>query len=343
MGSPDPAVIGPALAAAAGDDRWTDVTATLIAGGKSNLTFRLTSPAGSAVLRRPPTGTLLPKAHDMGREVRVQQALAPTPVPVARIPLADDGGLLGVPCYVMELVDGQIIRDTLPDGFADAGSDRAAIAHALVDTLADLHTVDHTAVGLDGFGRAGGYIERQVARWSDQWARSSDHPVPDLDELARRLRADVPPDGGVAVVHGDYRLDNCVLDATDPGTVRAVLDWELATIGDPLADIGALLFFWREMGESFPVLIPGVSNLPGFPTRADLAQRYAERSGLDLSRIAYYEAFAAFRFAVITQGVARRAADGAMAGQQFGDVADDLAMMAAYGLERIPAQSRQGR
>ena len=189
-------LVGPALARALGDPGWERLEASLVSGGKSNLTFELTSAAGQAVLRRPPDGPLLPRAHDMAREARVQRALAATAVPVPAILFEDAGELIGVPFYVMEKVEGYVVRDALPAGYADSPRDRHAIADVLVDTLADLHAVDPDGVGLSGFGRPSGLGERQVRRWTEQWERSKNRDVPAVDELARRLRADPPPGPG---------------------------------------------------------------------------------------------------------------------------------------------------
>lgn len=324
--------LGPALASSLSDDRWLDVSAQLISGGKSNLTFEITSPAGVLILRRPPTGVLLPRAHDMGREVRIQRALAPTAVPVARIVLADEGELLGVSAYVMERVDGHIIRGEMPPGYASSPAERRALAYALVDTLADLHSVDQSAIGLGDFGRPTGFLERQIKRWSGQWEMSADRQVDEVDELGRRLQAALPPVSESTIVHGDFRLDNCVVDLAEPGKMAAVLDWELATLGDPLSDLGTLLCFWRKPGEPHPVLTPGVSHLPGFPSRDDLKMRYQERTGRDLSNIKYYEAFGQFKFAIIAQGIAARVAAGAMSGQEFGDLRAEVREAAEMGL-----------
>jgi aminoglycoside phosphotransferase (APT) family kinase protein len=259
---------GPAIAEALGDDRWRELDVTMIAGGKSNLTFELTSPAGSVVLRRPPTGEVLPSAHDMGREARVQRALAGTAVPVPRVILEDrTGELLGVPCYVMEKVDGHVVRDVLPRGYAPTPADRTAMADALIDVLADLHRIDPASVGLADYGRPAGFMARQLRRWRGQWDASKTHELPALDELGARL-ADAAPDAQRStIVHGDFRLDNCLLDHRDPARVRAVLDWELSTLGDPMADLGMLLFYWREPGEPEPLLTPAITRDEGFPGR----------------------------------------------------------------------------
>jgi aminoglycoside phosphotransferase (APT) family kinase protein len=321
-------VLGPALVRATGDDRWADPAAALISGGKSNLTFTLSGPAGELILRRPPTGTLLPSAHDMVREARVQVALASTPVPTAAIMLVDNGELLGFPFYVMEKVPGHVIRGDLPAGYAITADERRAIG----DTLAALHAVDHEAVGLADYGRPSGFMSRQVRRWTGQWESSRSHEVAEIDELAARLAATVPAQQRATVVHGDYRLDNVVLDPTAPGRIAAVLDWELSTLGDPLSDLGLLLLFWREAGEPELSLIPGVSHLPGFPRREELLARYGDRASVDLTDMDWYLAFAHFKFAVIAQGVSARSRAGAMGGQDFGDLDEEILGLAQRGL-----------
>ncbi len=330
-----PDKLGPALVAATGDDRWLTFEASLISGGKSNLTFIITSAAGDLVLRRPPTGELLPSAHDMGREARVQKGLADTDVPVAEIVLVDAGDLIGVPFYVMERVHGHIIRGELPAGYAADAAGRQAMSFAFVDVLADLHAVDPAAVGLGDYGRPAGFLERQVRRWTGQWEASRTHDVPEVDELGRRLAAAIPAQQRSSIAHGDYRFDNVVFAPETPGRIGAVLDWELSTLGDPLADLGMLMLFWAEPGERFPALIPGVTNLPGFPTRAEICARYAARSGADLSDLDPYIAFAHFKFAVIAQGVAVRSAAGAMGGQDFGNLDKEVRDLAIAGLARL--------
>lgn len=330
-----PDVLGPALARATDDDRWATLDASLISGGKSNLTFLLSSAAGELVLRRPPTGKLLPSAHDMGREARVQRGLADSAVPVAKIVLSDDGDLLGLPCYVMERVPGHIVRGELPAGYADDAASRQAMSWAFVDVLADLHGVDYEAVGLGDYGRPAGFLERQVRRWTGQWEASRTHEVPEVDELARRLAGAIPAQQRSSIAHGDYRFDNVVFAPESPGTIGAVLDWELSTLGDPLADLGLLMLFWAEPGEEFPALIPGVTNQEGFPSRSEMLERYAARSGADLSGLSAYIAFAHFKFAVIAQGVAARSAAGAMGGQDFGNLDDQIRDLAAGGLDLL--------
>jgi len=329
-------LLGPALADATGDGRWRALDAALIAGGKSNLTFELTSAAGALILRRPPSGELLPSAHDMGREARIQRALEGTSVPVPKIVLTEPGGdLLGVPFYVMEKVPGHVIRDELPDGYAQTPAEKLAMTDALVDVLADLHGVDADAIGLGDYGRPHGYLERQLRRWNGQWEKSKTHEVKAVDELGARLATLRPESQRSSIVHGDYRLDNCLMAPADPARVAAVLDWELSTLGDPLTDLGLLLFYWREPGEDKPALTPAVTRNPGFPGRAHLVERYARRTGAQLDDMAFYEAFAYFKFAVIAQGIAARVAAGSMAGQDFGNLDEEVTKIAEGGLVRL--------
>jgi aminoglycoside phosphotransferase (APT) family kinase protein len=327
--------LAPALVSVTGDDRWAAPAVQLIAGGKSNLTFVLSSPAGELILRRPPTGELLPSAHDMGREARVQRGLAGTGVPVADIVLADEGDLIGIRCYVMEKVEGHIIRGELPAGYAETPAERKRMGHVFADTLAALHAVDPDAVGLGDYGRPDGFMARQVRRWTGQWEASRTHEVKEIDELSRRLAASVPTQQRATVVHGDFRLDNVVYDTSDPGRINAVLDWELSTLGDPLTDVGLLMLFWRNQNEPGMSLIPGVTHLPGFPDRDAMLERYAAASGADLSDMAFYQAFAHFKFAVIAQGVQARATAGAMGGQDFGNLDAQILDLGHTGLDLI--------
>ncbi|MBB2946974.1 aminoglycoside phosphotransferase (APT) family kinase protein [Actinoplanes lutulentus] len=324
-----PEKLGPALAAALHDNAWRDFRAELIAGGKSNLTFRLRSAAGEVILRRPPSGELRPSAHDMGRECRVQQALAGSGVPVPDVLLADpEGDLLGVPSYVMSAVAGIVVRDAFPPGFS---VDFRELSGNLVDTLAAIHTVDIAAAGLGDFGRAEGFLARQIRRWSAQWQAVKKEDVTAVDWLISKLT--VPRHTTRALVHGDFRLDNCVLDARRPAVINAVLDWEMSTLGDPLADLALLLFYWREPGEQPWKLAPAITATPGFPRRTEIAERYAATTGADLSDLTVYLAFAHLKFAVITQDTIARVRDGAMAGQDFGDLSGEVARIAAAGLD----------
>lgn len=301
----------------------------LIAAGMSNLTYVVTPAGGSTgesiILRRPPTGAVLATAHDMAREHRVISALGKTAVPVPRtLHLCTDTSVLGAPFYLMERVVGlHVVRD-LPAGYADEPEQRRAIGDGLIDTLADLHGVDYAGVGLADFGRPEGFLARQVRRWTKQWEATRDRDRPGLDALGARLAETVPDTQRSSIVHGDFRLDNCLLDPDTPGRIRAVLDWEMSTLGDPLTDLAITLMYWPEAGETGPTSQSTVTALPGFPTREEVARRYAERSGLDLSDLSWYVGFAYFKFAGIVAGIVARSAAGAMAGKDTAGYADRI-------------------
>ncbi|MGY1809972.1 phosphotransferase family protein [Blastococcus sp. SYSU D00669] len=325
----DPAVVGPYLASVLGDEKWRSVSVDLIAAGMSNLTYTVTpeggSPDDAVILRRPPTGAVLATAHDMGREYTVITALGPTAVPVPRtLHLCQDTAVLGAPFYVMERVAGVHVVNEIPPGYADEPDQRRAIGEGLVDVLADLHTVDYVEVGLAEFGRPEGFMARQVRRWTKQWDATRDRDRPGLDALAAKLAETVPDTQRHAVVHGDYRLDNCLLDPERPGGILAVLDWEMSTLGDPLADLAMLLVYWPQAGENLPATQAAVTALPGFPTRVEVAQRYAERTGLDLTDLHWYVGFAYFKFAAIVAGIVARSAAGAMAGKDTSGYAERI-------------------
>jgi aminoglycoside phosphotransferase (APT) family kinase protein len=287
------------------------LTFSLIAGGRSNLTFRVADAvSGSWVLRRPPLGSVLASAHDMGREHRVMAALAPTPVPVPPVVgLCTDESVNGAPFYVMEFVDGLVLRDeTAMTGVSEPV--RWAAAESLVDVLARLHEVDPDAVGLGDLGRKEGYVERLLRRWRGQWEQSRTREIPLVEEVAERLARDIPHQGPATIVHGDYRLDNAIV-APEDGQLRAVLDWELCTLGDPLADVGLLMVYWTEPEDEVSPLFWAPTRAPGFPGRKEVAARYAERSGRDLSELDYYVALGLWKIAVILEGVYARYAAGA--------------------------------
>jgi aminoglycoside phosphotransferase (APT) family kinase protein len=293
----------------------------LIAGGRSNLTYRVTDSAGHAyALRRPPVSHVLPTAHDMKREYTVISALGGTGVPVpTTLGLCTDESVNGAPFYVMSFVEGHILRDEQAAAeLSPAG--RAHAGDSLVDTLAALHAVDVDAVGLGEFARRDGYISRQLKRWHGQFSQSTVDGQPGpavIDRVHELLAARIPEQQGVAIVHGDYRLDNTVLD--DRGDVQAILDWEICTLGDPLADLGLLQVYWAEP-EDGDVALVGVAPtaLPGFARRSDLLARYAADTGRDVSGIAYYRAFGFWKLACILQGVHARYAGGAAAGDRSG-------------------------
>jgi aminoglycoside phosphotransferase (APT) family kinase protein len=335
--------VGSYLADQLGNQGWRDCRLDLIAGGKSNLTFGVTASAGEAVLRRPPLSNRLPTAHDMGREHRVMTALWSTAVPVPRtLALCTDDDVIGAPFYVMDRVAGHIVRDALPDGYAESAEERLAIATGLIDVLADLHAVEPTAVGLADYGKPTGYLERQIRRWTSQWAATRDAiqaTGSELDQLATRLSDAVPSSPTGPIVHGDYRMDNVLLDPTTPGKVAAVLDWELSTLGDPLADLGLFFIYWQDAGDETSELtagiLPTVTTLPGFPKRRELLDRYATRSGRDLSEIPWYVGFACFKLAVIVAGVAARGMAGAMIGDGFVEMAARISPLVNAGHQAL--------
>jgi aminoglycoside phosphotransferase (APT) family kinase protein len=306
----------------------------LISGGRSNLTYAVTDAAGRrVVLRRPPISHVLPTAHDMGREHRIISALRDTPVPVpAALGYCADEAVNGRPFYVMDFVDGYVLRSPAEAAAALDEAARLAAGHDLVDVLATIHQLDVDAVGLGDLARHDGYIERQLRRWHRQFGQSQQQareagvyrPVPLVDEVHDLLAEQVPAQQGTALVHGDYRLDNTIVSAD--GQVRAVLDWELCTLGDALADVGTLMAYWGTgpgPGTASDPLRFAATALPGFPSRAEVAERYAARSGRDLSGIGYYVAFAYWKLACILEGVFVRYAANAMSADR--SAADALA------------------
>ncbi|HYI60884.1 MAG TPA: phosphotransferase family protein [Acidimicrobiales bacterium] len=283
----------------------------LITGGHSNLTYRVTDTQGRAwVLRRPPLGQVLATAHDMEREHRIITALAPTDVPVAPVVgLSPDDSVNGAPFYVMDFVEGHVVRSE-----ADAAplppAARARAGEALVDVLARIHDVDPGAVGLGDLGRTEGYIPRQLKRWYGQWQKSKSRDLPAVDTVHDTLLAHVPEQGPATIVHGDYRLDNCLL--TDAGEVAAVLDWEICTLGDPLADVGLLVVYWGEDGTAFTALPGAATAAEGFPRASELLARYTRASGRSVADVDFYIAFGYWKLACILEGVATRYRGGSM-------------------------------
>jgi aminoglycoside phosphotransferase (APT) family kinase protein len=265
----------------------------------------------------------------MGREYRVMTALANTAVPVPRtFHLGDADSPLGASFYLMERVVGHVCRNSLPSGYAETPEERRRLGEALVDALAELHAVDPAVVGLAEFGRPAGFMERQLRRWAKQWDASKTADFPTLDSLRDDLVAALPEQRTSAIVHGDFRLDNTILHPTEAGTIVAVLDWEMSTLGDPLADLGAMLAYWSEAGDPEVLqrarIVPPVTAADGFPSRAEIIDRYARRTGIDPSDVAWYQAFAYFKLAVVCQGIAARAAGGAMVGSGFENDAEEL-------------------
>jgi aminoglycoside phosphotransferase (APT) family kinase protein len=291
------------------------LSATMFAGGRSNLTYAVTDGTNRWVLRRPPLGHVLPTAHDMAREHRVLSALSaagfPVPKPVA---ICSDISVIGAPFYLMEHVDGHIYRDTASLARVHLGE----LTLRLVDTLADLHSLDPDKIGLGDFGRAEGFNERQVRRWKKQLDASRSRELSGIEELHARLATDIPAGGPGTVVHGDFRLDNVLIG--DNLEVNAVLDWEMSTLGDPLSDLALMLVYAGR-----PLLIQdgkpvAPADLPGHPSLGEMSARYAERSGRDVGDLHWYVGFAAFKLAVILEGVHYRYTQGQTVGAGFDTV-----------------------
>jgi aminoglycoside phosphotransferase (APT) family kinase protein len=285
----------------------------VIAGGHSNLTFRVTGADGRRfVLRRPPLGHVLASAHDMGREHRIISGLQGTAVPVP--PVAghcDDPAVNGAPFYVMGFVDGHVVRDRATAEHVLTPAARATASRSLVDTMAAIHAVDLEATGLADLGRHEGYLARQLKRWYGQWNQQKTRELPVVDRVHDELLRRIPDQGPATIVHGDYRLDNTMVD--DDGTVVAVLDWEICTLGDPLADLGLLLVYWTGPGDEQSAWAGGgATTADGFWDRHQLAERYAEVTGRDLAQLDVYVAFASWKLACILEGVYARYLGGAL-------------------------------
>ncbi len=298
-------------------DLATPLEFELITGGASNLTFRVTDAAGLRyVLRRPPTGHILASAHDMGREHRIIAALQDTDVPVPPlIGLCDDESVSGAPFYVMGFVEGRIVFD-LADGESVEPPLRPVMTESLVDTLAALHAIDPDEVGLGELGRKEDYCARQLRRWKRQIDEGSDRDIPLLHELHSRLESTIPAQQGAGIVHGDYRMDNCMMG--HDGHVAAVLDWELCTLGDVLSDLAGMVMWWGDAED-----VPLGGRLADVPTRAEgfgsseaMVGRYGTKSDRDLSNLPWYVAFQHWRLACISEGVRVRYAHGAMGDQE---------------------------
>lgn len=292
------------------------LSATMIAGGRSNLTFLVNDSAGRTfVLRRPPLGSVLATAHDVGREYRILKALAPTPVPVPPVVgFCENEEVIGAPFYVMGFVPG-LVLSTRAEASEFATSRRRPLSLHLVDVLGVVHGVVPDHVGLGELGRTEGYLDRQLRRWHSQYEQSRTEELPVLEEVHRRLLAQQPPQRYTGLVHGDFRLGNMIV--AEDGTISAVLDWELCTLGDQLADLGWLVSSWVEAGEDSSSAFPPASSAPGFATRRELVDRYAASTGRDVSDLPYYVAFSYWRSACIGTGVLNRYRRDAMGAIDF--------------------------
>jgi aminoglycoside phosphotransferase (APT) family kinase protein len=303
---------------------------SVIAGGRSNLTYFFGDGTREWVLRRPPLGHVLATAHDMSREFRVMSGLQGTALPVPpTVLLCDDDSVLGAPFYVMDKVEGTVFRS--PKQIGKLSHEQAhQLSYTLIDVLADLHAVGYNAVGLGEFGRPDGYLERQVRRWRGQLDKSRSRDVPGFDELHDKLAASVPPSQKAVILHGDFRLDNAIVD--DDLRIAAVLDWEMSTLGDPLADLGLTLVY----GETLSA-IAGITPANGFATNDELVARYAERTGFDLSALDWHVAFGFYKLAVIAEGIHYRYVMGKTVGAGFEQFGEIVPQLVEQGLKRAPA------
>ncbi|WP_399923329.1 phosphotransferase family protein [Streptomyces kanamyceticus] len=311
------------------------LTARLIEGGRSNLTYAVTDGASRWVVRRPPLGHVLATAHDMKREHRVIEALHPTNVPVpAPVLLCDDDTVIGAPFYVMEFVDGTPYRTA--EELAPLGPERTrAAVLGLVDTLVDLHAVDPAAVGLGDFGRPEGFLDRQLRRWGKQLDASRNRDLAGIDELHAALGRSLPASPAPTVIHGDYRLDNVLIGEDE--RIKAILDWEMSTLGDPLTDLGLLVMYSAKLDvPDSPVST--TAGAPGHPDPAELIERYAARSGRDVSAVSWYTAFAWFKLAVILEGIHYRYTLGQTVGAGFDRIGELVPVFIEHGRRTLQEQ-----
>lgn len=308
------------------------LTAKLIAGGKSNLTYRVTDGNSSWIVRRPPVGELLATAHDMSREYRMMSALAPTAVPVpAMYAFCDDVAVLGAPFYVMAEVDGSPYRRATE--LEPLGVERTrAISERLVDTLITVHSVDPASVGLADFGRPQAFLGRQVERWRKQFAAARTRDLPAMEELYQALAARVPADSAPGIVHGDYRLDNVLMDSRDQPA--AVLDWELATIGDSLTDLSLMVAYGRLAASGNPE-VSDVSEAPGFLSEQEIIDRYRAGIGRSLGDFGFYLGLAFFKMAGIFEGIHYRYVNGQTVGDGFSFAGDAVHSLLDFGLNAL--------
>jgi aminoglycoside phosphotransferase (APT) family kinase protein len=309
------------------------IEATPVGEGRSNVTYVVARGDAEVILRRPPRPPWPPSAHDVLREARLLRALAPT---AARVPavlaVCDDDAVIGAPFYVMEKVDGDVITDAIPPAL-DTPAERRRIADELVDALVEVHAIDWRAAGLEGFGKPTGYLERQVRRFSGLWEHNKTREIPAVERVGRWLADHLPDSPAATIVHGDYRLGNVMLAPDAPARVVAIFDWEMATIGDPLADLGYLCTLWVDRDD--PPLgmfeLSGVTRQEGFPSRAELVARYEERSGRSMTDIRWYQTLALWKATVFMEGNYRRAASGLTDDpflKSFGDGVVELAQRA---------------
>ena len=313
----------------AGLEAPTDLSATPIGDGHSNVTFELST---GVVLRRPPRGPLPPSAHDVLREARLLSALAPTAVRSPEVlAVCDDPGVIGAPFYVMERIVGEVITDSVPDAL-DSPEQHSRIADELIDALVELHATDWVGAGLEGFGKPTGYLERQLRRFNGLWEHNRTRELPQVEEVGGWLASRIPDSPPATIVHGDYRLGNTMFAAGAPARLIAIFDWEMATIGDPLADVGYMMLHWRQADDDdSKFALQSVTALPGFPSRRELVTLYEQRSGRSIDHLDWYVTLAYWKAVAFMEGNYRRAVSGATDDpylKSFGDGVIELARRA---------------
>jgi aminoglycoside phosphotransferase (APT) family kinase protein len=291
-----------------GLDAPENIAAVPIGDGHSNVTFGLST---GVVLRRPPRGPLPPSAHDVLREARLLHALGPTPVRVPTVlAVCDDESVIGSPFYVMEEVQGDVITDSMPEAL-DTPDERSRVADELIDSLVELHSVDWTAIGLERFGKPSGYLERQLRRFNGLWEHNRTRELPEVEQVGSWLAANMPESPPATIVHGDYRLGNTMFASGSPARLIAILDWEMATIGDPLADVGYMMIHWTRPGDEVGRFnLHSVTTLDGFPNRDELIERYEQRSGRSMQALNWYVTLALWKAVVFMEGNYKRAVAG---------------------------------
>jgi aminoglycoside phosphotransferase (APT) family kinase protein len=316
--------------AAAGLDAPADLNAAPVGDGHSNVTYALST---GVVLRRPPRGPLPPSAHDVLREARLLRALESTPVRTPGVlAVCEDTSVIGAPFYVMEQVHGEVVTDTIPAPL-DTPEERSHIADELIDSLVELHAVDFTQIGLEGFGKPTGYLERQLRRFSGLWEHNRTREIPEFEETGAWLAAHLPESPPATIVHGDYRLGNTMLAGEAPARLVAILDWEMATIGDPLADVGYMMIHWTQADDpqNSKFNLQRVTAQPGFPTRQELVERYERRSGRSVQALDWYVTLALWKAVAFMEGNYKRAISGSTDDpylKTFGDGVVELAQRA---------------
>jgi aminoglycoside phosphotransferase (APT) family kinase protein len=311
-------------------DRHERMQVAQFPGGHSNLTYHVSFGATELVVRRPPFGPVAPTAHDMAREYRWLAAVHPVfPLAPRVCALCEDPAIIGAVFYVMERRHGAVVRDEEPPGIKDQPAVRRGVSLALIDALAGLHAIDIASAGLAHLGKPHGFVERQVRGWTDRWNRSKTSDGPEMEAVARWLVESLPPNPAQpAIVHGDFKLDNLMLDAVDPCRLVAVLDWEMAALGDPLVDLGILLAYWVATAPPGQQdALTTVTTWPGWLTPAELVDRYAARSGRDLTRLKFYEVFALFKIAVVVQQIYYRFVNGQTSDPRFANLGDRVAYL----------------